>query len=295
MSKIQTILADPLGFVYEQWGKWDPSFLFNRYQKLAKRSGFNELFFILSFDCDTVEDIKVVWDVHAQLLELGVLPVYAVPGELLKKGEKTYARIRDTGAEFINHGYTEHTYFDQSVAAYRSCFFYDQLSLDTVREDIIRGDHCLKEVLGISAQGFRVPHFGTFQKEAQLRFVHATLKTLGYHFSSSSMPRLGFRHGPIIDRFGILELPVGGRVSRPLEVFDTCGYFMAPDRDKTADDYGQEGIKIANKFARKGVGLLNFYADPIHIHDSPVFFETVARLASIAKTTSYQKLLESWL
>ena len=86
----------------------------------------NQSYFILSFDCDTEEDIMVACDVHQRLKEIGITPVYAVPGELLKKGENVYRKLYETGAEFINHGGREHTYFDKKYQRQASSFFYEQ-------------------------------------------------------------------------------------------------------------------------------------------------------------------------
>ena len=99
--------------------------------------------------------------------------VYAVPGVLMRKSAEVYRRIADAGGEFINHGYHDHTYFDEARGRYASQFFYDRLPLETVRNDIIEGDRNIRETLGIVPKGFRAPHFGTFQKPAQLRFQHA--------------------------------------------------------------------------------------------------------------------------
>lgn len=212
-DKIIRLISDPIYYSYRLQAKIDRKRLLAKYSKLARLAGFKKLYFVLSLDCDTLDDIKVVEDLHSRLMAMGVNPVYAVPGELLKKGEIIYRRISDFGGEFINHGYREHTYFDSKKGEYASCFFYDQLSLTRIREDIIKGDACLKETLGITAQGFRLPHFGTYNKADQLQFVHSILQELGYRFSSSTAPVYAFRYGPIFRKFGVWEIPVSGMAS----------------------------------------------------------------------------------
>ncbi|MBI4796652.1 MAG: polysaccharide deacetylase family protein, partial [Deltaproteobacteria bacterium] len=235
--KIKEALTNPVGFAYRVRACLDRPGLWRRYASLARGTGLQRLFFILSLDCDTLDDISVAWEVHTRLVDLGIKPVYAVPGELLQKGEKVYRRIHESGGEFLNHGYTEHTYFDPVQKAYDSCFFYDRLPRGRVRQDIIEGDACLREVLGTAPQGFRAPHFGTFQQPEQLRFLHGVLGELGYRFSTSTMPVYAFRYGPVFKQFGVWEIPVSGRESSPLKILDSWTCFMAPDRTLTPGCY----------------------------------------------------------
>jgi hypothetical protein len=280
-------LGDPIHAVYALRARLDARGLFERYRALAGVAGLDRLYLILSFDCDTREDAEVAVEVHGRLADLGVTPAYAVPGELLKRGERAYSRIFEAGGEFINHGYREHTYFDTARGAYASCFFYDQQPQETVREDIVQGDLNLRAVLGIKPQGFRAPHFGTFQKPGQLRFQHGVLKELGYAFSTSTVPLYSYRYGPAFRDFGVLELPVSGMGTWPLRILDSWTCFQAPARRFEPEDYVREGRLTADRFQSLGIGLLNFYADPSHIHDRPEFFETVAYWAKIAQSVTY--------
>lgn len=263
-----------------------------RYALLARGAGFRRLYLVLSFDCDTLDDVNVAWGVHSRLLDMGIKPVYAVPGQLLEKGARVYARIRDAGGEFMNHGYTEHTYFDTAQGEHASCFFYDELPLETVRQDVVQGDACLKQVLGIQPRGFRTPHFGSFQKPRQLRFLHSVLRQLDYRFSTSTSPLYAFRYGPAFERYGIREIPVSGMASSPLRILDSWTCFRAPGRTLTPADYLREGFAAAAMYGERGIGLLNYYADPLHIHESPQFFDTVAQWAKVAKPVNYQSLYE---
>jgi hypothetical protein len=291
LKKIGALLTDPYRLLYAFRAQAGRHGLDRRYRRLAEQKGFRELYLVLSFDCDTREDAETVLKVHDRLGGLGVAPVYAVPGELLNKGERVYRKIAEAGGEFINHGYREHTYFDTARGRYASCFFYDQLPLETVREDIVAGDRNLRSTLGIQPKGFRAPHFGTFQKPAQLRFQHGVLKDLGYTFSTSSLPLYAYRFGPAFRDFGVLELPVSGMGSMPLRILDSWSCFQAPGRHFGPDDFVREGRLAADNFQSLGIGLLNFYADPSHIHDRPEFFETVAHWAQIAKPVTYSQLL----
>ncbi len=290
--KVKKALADPVWLAYRLRARLDPGGLWRRYASLAGKAGLKRLYFILSLDCDTVDDIAVVSEVHARLLDLGVKPVYAVPGELLRKGEKVYRGLMESGGEFINHGYTEHMYFDARRGAYESCFFYDRLPRERVRQDILAGDACLREVLGIIPQGFRAPHFGTFQKREQLRFLHGVLKELDYRFSTSTMPFYAFSYGPMFSRFGIPEIPVSGRDSSPLNILDSWTFFAASGHGFSPGDYLGEGKSVADRYRRLDVGLLNYYVDPSHIHQQEAFYQTVDCWLRVAHPVNYRQFLK---
>lgn len=292
LGKVRSFLSSPVFTAYYAWGRWDKKRLFRRYSDLSRRAGLDGLYFILSFDCDTVEDIGVVGQIHSRLLEMDVTPVYAVPGELLTKGADVYRRIAETGAEFLNHGYVEHAGFDEAAGIHVSTVFYDQLTPEEVREDIVQGDRAIREVLGVRPLGFRTPHFGSFQKGGQLAFLHGVLRDLGYRFSSSTGPIYGFRRGAVFDCGGTLEFPVSGMWTHPLSPLDSWTCFRAPDRRLTPQDYLREGVAVARHLSGAGaVGILNYYADPSHVADSGLFYDTVAEWSRAGRNTTYGSLI----
>jgi hypothetical protein len=258
----------------------------------ARRAGLTRRHLILSFDCDTQEDIDAAVDVHARLLDVGVVPAYAVPGALLRQGADVYRRLAETGSEFLNHGGREHTYFDHEKGRYASCFFYDEIGSDRVREDIEAGHEAVREVLGVAPQGFRTPHFGTYQEPDQLRFLHSVLSDLGYRYSTSTVPEYGLRYGPAFNRFGLPEVPVSGMASAPLEVLDSWSCFAAPDRTRTPDDFRAEAMALAHALAGGGPGVINIYADPSHVLERVEFFDAVEALRGVAEPSGYGQLLE---
>jgi hypothetical protein len=284
---------DPIAATYQVRAYLNPEGVWQRYTANARKSAIKPVRLVLSFDCDTKEDIRVAWDVHSRLMDMGVRPAYAVPGALLQEGAETYRRIAETGAEFMNHGGVSHTYFDDQAGHYKSCFFYDELEPARVAQDVIEGDQIVKDVLGISPLGFRTPHFGTYQRPDQLRFLHDTLKQLGYRFSSSTTPYWAIRKGPIFNDFGIAELPVTGVPSRPLNILDTWAYFEAPNRMFEPADYKREAYALAGRFEAAECGLLNIYADPSHIHNNEMFFDSVAALVAVAPSVHFADIVGS--
>ncbi len=267
----------------------NPNLIWHLYARKCKKL-FNKSKLVLSFDCDTEEDIAVVWDVHSKLLDMGITPVYAVPGELLKKADKVYRKIHETGAEFINHGGREHTYFDTANNRHASCFFYDQQPFEIVEQDILQGHEALQDVLGITPTGWRTPHFGTFQKPEHLRFLYSVLKTMNYSFSTSTSPEMAYKNGPIYKKDGLLEIPVTGIFSEPLNIMDTWGYFEAHDRFRARDDYLKTSQSLA-KFSSCYPIFINIYGDPSHIYDKPEFFQAMKILVQASENMNYTQLL----
>ena len=292
-DRISRALNNPLWCTFRLLGRIDPKLIFSRYMRLSRKQGFQKPYFILSFDCDTEKDIEVVESVHDRLAEIGITPVYAVPGELLEKGCEVYRRLALSGAEFMNHGYIAHSSYCDDTRMYVSTFFYDQLSRDIIIDDIRRGHSAHEAVLGKSPNGFRTPHFGTFQRPDQLRFLYGALMELGYSYSSSTVPYSGFRSGPVHQVASTLkEIPVSGCYDNPLRILDSwsCRYAMGREYDER--DYLIQFEKMSGFYRGAGqVGLMNYYADPSQVYDWPDFFEAM-KSASEMSIGSYSKLLE---
>jgi hypothetical protein len=292
LKKIGRALTDPHRLLYETRARLGRGSLMQRYRQLAERGGFRALYLVLSFDCDTREDAEAALSVQEKLARLEVPAVFAVPGVLLTKSPDIYRQIASAGGEFINHGFHDHTHFDKTLGRYVSIWFYNDLPFDRIRTDIIEGDRAIRETLGVTPMGFRAPHFGTFQKPAQLHFQHEVLTELGYRFSTSTLPIYAYRFGPAFRQFGLIELPLSGMGSMPLRILDSWTCFDAPGRRFEPDDYAREGRAAADNFSALGVGLLNYYVDPAHISRRSEFFDTVAYWAERVKPVTYNKLLE---
>lgn len=291
LDRMKRLILQPEATYYGLRGRYLRDGLFRQYSSLARAAGFSRLYFILSFDCDTEEDVQCIDRLHERCVSLGVSPVYAAPGALVEKEKDAFARLAASGAEFMNHGYAMHTYFDSHLGHYVSCYFYDQLSPDEVRRDIREGDRVLRETLGIRPLGFRTPHFGSFQSRAHFELLYGTLKELGYEYSSSAMPILGFRFGPVYTRSAIREFPVSGTLTHPFSVLDSWEFYRPADGVFDGDAYFSRGAEIADYFHDRQIcGILNFYADPSHVAGSEFFYRAVAGWMKIARNTTFTKL-----
>jgi hypothetical protein len=273
-----------------------PERLWDRYGKLAQQSGFNRLYLLISFDCDTKEDAGSVLKLDSLMRDSGVNPAYAVPGSLLEKHCSTYEQLYYRGSEFLNHGYAEHARWNQKLMRYESSFFYHTLSAEEVRNDIESGHHAVERVLGYTPKGFRAPHFATYQRPPQMTFIHSILNELGYHYSSSTVPLYAFQYGPIFSRYGLPEFPLSGTYTKPLQVMDSWGYFAAPNRRYTSSDYEFEAASLARIFpAQNMVGLLNYYVDPSHAAGEPSFMRALHSWLTVAKPITFSELLNVFL
>ncbi len=294
LNRIKNILTHPGMSAVNLYARADRAGLYRHYARRCRAAGIDRLYLVVSLDCDLTRDTDCAAAVCERLRGLGVTPVMAVTGELLEQGAAVYRAIHAAGSEFMNHGHRMHTYWDEPSGAYRSCFFYDALTPEQVREDIRRGHETVRAVIGQPPCGFRAPHFGTFQTRAQLRALHRILKELDYAYSSSTMPYFGLTKGAAFRApGGLIEFPVSGMWSRPLSVLDTWSCFEAPGRALESADYLREGRAVARHFAEAGLpGILNYYADPSHIADREEFFETIAEWTRVAEPADYARLLE---
>jgi peptidoglycan/xylan/chitin deacetylase (PgdA/CDA1 family) len=282
-----TALQDPVEAAHLILQRIAPAVQIARLQKQSTRAGLKKPAFTLSFDCDTDRDIAVAWDVHERLREVGITGIYAVPGELLERGREVWSRIANTGAEFMNHGYREHTVYNGG--RYVSTMFYDQMAPAEIEQDIGRGSEAVARVIGTMPKGFRTPHFGSFRTYARIVWLHRLLARLGYAYSSSTAPYVALRHGPFTRRFGLVELPVAGCPDYPMMILDSYNFRFSPGRFGP-DDYIRQASRWADVLGQGRPLFVNLYVDPSQVADWPEFFEAMKKLAPFARK-SYQALI----
>lgn len=288
MKLISRARGIPARFVRTRYRRRSAERLRREFGEKCRAAGFLSPVFVLSLDCDTDRDIEIGWEVFSGLQEIGITPVYAVPGQLLEAGADVYRRIHAAGATFINHGYRRHTTLRDGV--YESFFFYDEEPPEVVRDDIRRGHEAVVAVLGSAPRGFRTPHFASFQRDYQLRWLHRQLQPLGYTYSSSTMPLQGLRRGPLFRDLGVLEIPVTGRFSDPLQILDSWSFRYAPGREVAEDDYGDE-VRSHAAIADAGhAHVINLYADPSQVHGWDGFFSAMDLLRPYA-VPSFERLM----
>jgi hypothetical protein len=279
---------DPVeaGFLVAQ--RFSPGLLVDRLARLGAVAGLRKPAFVMSFDCDTDRDIEVGWTVHCRLLDMGINAVYAVPGENLERGADLWRRIAATGAEFLNHGYREHTVYRDG--RYVSTLFYDQMPPGEVEADVLKGHETVARIVGQAPDGFRAPHFGTYRKASELRGLHAILARLSYRFSSSTIPYVGLRNGPFTRRYGLTEIPVTGCPDYPLQILDSYSFRFAGN-GHGPEGYIRQMARWASLLESGSPLFVNLYCDPSQVADWPEFFTAIRRMAPFARS-GYRAVLD---
>ena len=124
-------------------------------------------------------------------------------------------------------------------------------------------------------------------------YLHGILKELNYSFSTSTVPYFGFRYGLAFKSFGLFEIPVSGMWSEPLRILDSYSFYYVKFNNYSEDDYVREARQIVQMFSGSDAcGLLNYYADPNHVHDKESFYKTIAEFAKVGQSINYEILLD---
>ena len=260
--------------LFTRFARLCPRWSRRRYIRRARQWGIDRLYLVLSFDCDTQEDIAAAEQLDQWLRERNIKACYAVPGAQLKQGAETYRRIAENGSPFLNHGAAPHT--EKVGDAYQSVTFYHQWTHDEVVQDITRGHEIVTETIGQEPRGFRAPHFGLFQKPHQLELQYQTLRSLGYRYSTSTLPNLAFRRGPVYDAGGLFEFPLSGSYASCLQILDSWGSIKSPQEPVLQEVYSRLFVETVQRFVELKIpGLLNYYVDPAHVIRSDAFYEAM--------------------
>ncbi len=264
---LRTIILDRLGRLFPQlFWRW--------YSYQARSQGFDRLYLTLSFDCDTRQDIEAAEGLHVWLSEHNIKTTFAVPGAQLEEGAMVYRSLAKMGADFINHGAKSHTTWKSDH--YESSAFYDQMSPQEVIDDIRKGHEIINRVIGKTARGFRGPHFGKFQEKWQLDLIYATIKSLGYHFATTTVPLHGFLNGPAGKVSGLYEFPLSGSAQAPISILDSYTYLISPRERIVTDDYGIILMRTVERLLAWNInGLLNIYVDPSHVINNDLFYDAM--------------------
>ncbi|MDE0779358.1 MAG: polysaccharide deacetylase family protein [Alphaproteobacteria bacterium] len=244
---------------------------------LCRRAGLREPAFVLSFDCDTDADSAVVGSVHARLRSVGLSPLYAVAGEVLTAGAAAYREVAHDGAIFLNHGFRRHAALDATSGDVTSTYFYGATPTVEWQKDIRLGDEAIRDILGQQPNGFRTPHFASFEQPRELQTLWQYLKTLGYSYSSSTRPLFTLRHGPFFHRDGIAEFPVSGCLSQPGQIIDSWGIIR--NGDGTPKRLIAELRAYLTVMEAGEPVFLNMYLDPADIADYEEVFSILASFA----------------
>jgi len=265
------------------------------YSRLTSRQNITRPYLIISFDCDTPQDVAASLEFIPWFIERNIKAVFAVPGTRLEASSADFKNIFQMGFEFMNHGYLEHAAYDNDKKAYYSITWYHEMHPDEILQDILNGHRAVLETTGLSPKGFRAPHFGHLTKK-DLDTVYSTIISLGYTYSTTTVPQLGLDHGAVYEPIpGLFEFPLTGTYDNPNILLDSWQFLAAPKRIYSADDYMVQFRKLVDYYGGRHLPcILNLYVDPCHVLNFPGFFQCLdyAIEKEIAITT-YSDILSS--
>jgi hypothetical protein len=284
-ADLPTILIDRLGRTF-------PRTIWSRYNRMAHKQGFDRLYLLLSFDCDTPEDAEAAAVLDGKLKELGIQRSYAVPGTMLEANPQVYRTIFSHGAEFLNHGYLPHTQLLDGV--YQSTTFYAMMDPAEVVKDVEKGHQTVLEIIGKKPAGFRAPHFGRVPLAMQRDIIRPVLKELGEFFSTQTSPIESVKHGPIRWDHRWPEFPMTGQSRAPYSLLDSYSFLQNPAIRKVTPQYGEVLKQAVKDFMNwKIYGLLNIYVDPSHVADDDGFLDAMKMVSDFRiPSLTYTQALE---
>lgn len=261
-------------------------------RRSMKNLNLTEPLIVVSCDCDTDEDTAVVLEIDTKFSLIGIIPEYAVPGEVLIRGSSTYLELHRRGRKFLNHGYFDHVTALSNEPA-QNIFIYSDLTVFEIEDDMARGHAAIKDLFGSTPTGWRTPHFGSFEKRNQLSLIANLCKKFGYTYSSSSTGFHSLKHGPINLSGFTAEIPVTGHGSAGLGVLDSWSFLKnkADSNSFNSATFLAELRQIVNKF--KGINfLLNIYLDPRFVPKTEIFWSELRRELNGIRSVSFEEVLK---
>lgn len=217
---------------------------------------------MLSFDVDFPRDVEVLPEVSRRLADAGVAGSFACIGRWVRTYPGQHQVLVEDGHEILNHTQDHpnlyHPDYDYARGDELGRERFNDIGPERRRQEIEAGHQTLEEVLGITAEGFRTPHFGSLHVDD----VYPVLADLGYRFSSSTMAWKTPAGVPYRTGEGVWELPVSPCPDHPLGVFDSWHAL-----GKSGGRHARPG-ELAGLFdlllsaAGERGGFVNVYFDP---------------------------------
>lgn len=253
---------------------------FHRYSSLCQAAGVDRVYLLLTFDCDTDQDIAAAREIDIDLRRRGIRAGYAVPGVQLERGAETWRQIGEAGAEFLNHGSQAHAEYRDD--RYWPVTFYNEMSEAEVLDDIRKGHQTVVDVFGSGPEGFRAPHFGSFQSPEQLEFLYSSLRPLGYRYCSTTIPSLGLARGPVVGVHDLVELPTTGSYRYPTTLLDSWTYLTDRQHYHLSDEYFELFDETVRRLTEDQLpAILTYYVDPAHVLGQRPFERALDTIAAL--------------
>jgi hypothetical protein len=247
----------------------------------------NSSVFVLSFDCETDRDVKVLPLLLQQLQGAGITASFAVIGALAEKYPEQHRDLVRGGHEVLNHGYSEHTSISAD-GSYDSTLFYNELTRERMRDEIIRGGAAIEAACDVAPVGFRAPHFGTLGVAAgDVGRLHDVLRETGAQYSSSVTDLDALRLGGGSDDQTIPEFPLASHPDQPRGVLDSWSTVEAFGEDYVPGSLLDPIDRILRRLAGSGGSRFgSVYLDPVQVVELPEFVECLRLVAQVQSTVS---------
>lgn len=240
-----------------------------------RRLGIRSNYLTISFDCDRDIDAKAAVKLADWLAARKIKATFAVPGETLLENIRDYLHVKKLGFEFMNHGYAKHMV--RLRKGFVGSSWYHEMSASEISNDIVVADRVLRSKLKVKPRGYRAPHFGLFQREAQLNLIYKCLKKLKYHYASTTTPEKALLNGSVYDVGELYEVPVSHAFDFPATILDSWTFLESPQRIYSKSDYVKQFRKTIDYFSSKQSSgyIFNIYVDPSHVVNFPSFYKCV--------------------
>lgn len=233
-----------------------------KFKKLLKnqKHSFSNPTYTLSFDLDFYDDYRKIEGILRQLKQSKTQAVFAVIGKFVDLYPDIHKKMVDEGHELVNH-----TFSHPDNPHWAPDRFFNLLSLDEQRDEILKCHEVVYEKTKVEMVGFRSPHFGNLHTES----VYEILGELNYRYSSSLSLQYSKSSGePYIHKNDILEFPISGSVNFPLAVFDSWNARrkLKPFFE-TDEEFLDEFESTMACFSECG-GYMTHYFDPYDLYEN---------------------------
>lgn len=234
-----------------------------RYRDLSWKTG-SETVALLSFDIDYRKDEDSLPRLVRVLKECDVQASFACVGAHVARRPAPYQMLNGEGHELLNHTYT-HPH-NKELSPNRK---WSQLSWAEKGEEISHCQDVLEKATKVRPMGFRLPHFGSVQGDANPTY-YSLLSKMGFLYSSSVLDFMQ-RGKPWvkIEPAGIVEIAITTCPFHPFTAMDSYHivrskrwfYRMIHSRIDLA-----RALNRAVEICRSRHLSLNIYLDPLDVN-----------------------------
>jgi len=223
----------------------------------------SETIFLLSFDVDYRKDEEALPQLISLLRKHDIRASFACVGSHVEKRPEPYLALIKEGHELVNHSYT-HPH-NKELSPDRK---WADISPYERRLEIEHSQDVFEKTLGTRPKGFRLPHFGSIQRDTNHDY-YALLAECGFVYSSSVLDfRLSGKPWVKMEPSGIIELGVTTCPFHPYTAMDSY-HIMRSKRLVYRLMHSKSGLTNALvktvELSRKRKLPINVYLDPLDV------------------------------